>query len=121
MTLNHYITIKKEVAIPPLEMVDDVLAIQKCGTKSIKINTAINIFMEAEKLYLSEKKCNVIHVGSKWESCNELKVHSNKMHESRNEKYLWDVINKSGTQRGTIQTRKKQGFGNSESNSSNCK
>ena len=54
----------------------------------MKVNTAINKFMEAVKLSFSENKCNVIHVGSKWESCNELKVHSNKMHESRNEKYL---------------------------------
>ena len=77
----------------------------------MKVNTAINKFMEAVKLSFSENKCNVIHVGSKWESCNELKVHSNKMHESRNDKYLGDVINKSGTQRGTIQTRKNKGLG----------
>ena len=32
------------------------------------------------------------------------------MHESTNEKYLGDVINKSGTQRGTIQARKQKGF-----------
>ena len=102
---------KQSVPIPPLEMVDDVLAIQKCGTKSIKINTAINTFMEAEKLYLSEKKCNVIHVGSKWENCNELKVHNKKMHESKNEKYLGDSINSTGTQRGTIQERKQKGYG----------
>ena len=83
---------KDSVPIPPLEMVDDVLAIQKCGMQYVNVNTAINNFMEAEKLSLSDKKCNVIHVGSKWESCHKLKVHNRKMHESKHEKYLGDII-----------------------------
>ena len=107
--LLHYY--KESVPIPPLEMVDDVLAIQICGAKSLKINTAINTFMEAEKLSLSDKKCHVIHVGSKLENCKELKVHKNKMHESKSEKYLEDTINSTGSQRSTVQGRKQKGFG----------
>ena len=102
---------KQSVPIPPLEMVDDVLAIQKCGSSSLKVNTAVNTFMESEKLCLSETKSNVIHVGSKLESCNELKVHNKKMHESKKEKYLGDTINRTGSQRATIQDRKQKGFG----------
>ena len=67
--------------------------------------------MEAEKLSLSDKKCNKIHVGSKWESCQELKVHDKKMHESKSEKYLGGTINSTGNQRATIQDRKQKGFG----------
>ena len=51
---------KGSVPIPPLEMVDDVLAIQKCGIKSVNVNTAINNFMETEKLSLSDKKCKLL-------------------------------------------------------------
>ena len=43
-------TTKTTVPLPPLEMVDDVLGVQKCGTKSVNLNGAINTFMEAEKL-----------------------------------------------------------------------
>ena len=67
--------------------------------------------MEAEKLSSSDKKCNVINVGSKWESCQELKVHDKKMHESKSEKYLGGTINSTGNQRATIQDRKQKGFG----------
>ena len=81
--LNYY---KESVTIPPLEMVEDVLAIQKCALQSVNVNTAINNCMEAEKLSLSDKKCNVIHVGSKWECCHKLKVHNRKMHEFKHEK-----------------------------------
>ena len=102
---------KQSVPIPPLEMVDDVLAIQKCGSSSLKVNTAVNTFMESEKFCLSETKSNVIHVGSKLESCNELKVHNKKMHESKKEKYLGDTINRTGSQRATIQDRKQKSFG----------
>ena len=44
-------------------MVDDVLGIQKCSSKSRKLNNAINTFIELEKLTLSQKKCHNVHVG----------------------------------------------------------
>ena len=39
---------------PPLQMVDDIMAIQKCSTKSLQMNVSINIFIELEKLTLSK-------------------------------------------------------------------
>ena len=53
----------------------------------------------------------MIHVGSKWESCHNLKVHNIKMYESKHEKYMGDIITKTGNQRATIQNRKQNGFG----------
>ena len=47
---------KGVVGIPPLQMVDDVLSVQKCSQKSLQVNTTINTFCELEKLTLSEKK-----------------------------------------------------------------
>ena len=53
------------VGTPPLQMVDDILAIQSCSSKSLKVNTAINTFIDLEKLKLSQSKCHNIHLGSK--------------------------------------------------------
>lgn len=58
-TLHTY---KNEVQIPPLGMIDDVLAIAECGTQSVKTNTIINSFIDSKKLQLSSKKCHQIHI-----------------------------------------------------------
>ena len=68
----------QEVAVPPLQMVDDVLSIQKCGRDSIQINQVIDSFMESEKLTLSNKKCHNVHIGQRKEKCKDLKVHNKK-------------------------------------------
>ena len=47
---------KGVVPTPPLQMVDDLLGIQKCSKKSAKLNSRINTFIELEKLKLSDKK-----------------------------------------------------------------
>ena len=54
---------KGKVSVPPLEMVDDVLGIQKFGATSVALNSIINSFFEVEKLTLSKSKSHVIHVG----------------------------------------------------------
>ena len=56
---------KGEVTVPPLEMVDDILTVQKCGMASEKINTEVNLFVEQKKLTLGFKKCVKVHVGKK--------------------------------------------------------
>ena len=56
---------KGEVAVPPLEMIDDILTIQKCGATSLAINSEVNAFIEQKKLKLSRSKCVQIHIGSK--------------------------------------------------------
>ena len=52
---------KGEVDVPPLEMVDDILTIQKCGAASSAINAEVNAFIEQKKLTLGSKKCTKIH------------------------------------------------------------
>ena len=51
------------VATPPLQMVDDVLGIQKCSQKSVRLNSVINKFTDLEKLTVSKKKYHNVHVG----------------------------------------------------------
>ena len=53
---------KGSVAVPPLCMVDDVLAVQECSKNSVQINSVINSFIELKKLKLSSDKCSKIHV-----------------------------------------------------------
>ena len=105
---------KGKVKIPSLGMVDDILAIQKCSNDAIRINAVINAFVETKKLKLSKDKCHQIHVQKKSrnnERCPKLKVHENEMHESEQEKYLGDVVDKSGKVRSTIEDRKNKGYG----------
>ena len=102
---------KGVVATPPLQMVDDILGIQKCSSKSRRLNNAINTFVELEKLTLSKKKCHNVHVGPNLQNCPNLKVHNNKMDNSNQETYLGDKIDKSGKIKPTIDSRVARGYG----------
>ena len=46
-----------------------------------------------------------------WKAATNCKFTIKKMHESKKEKYLGDTINRTGSQRATIQDRKQKGFG----------
>ena len=102
---------KGSVAVPPLCMVDDVLAVQECSQNSVQINSVINSFIELKKLKLSSDKCSKIHVGKVSSSCPDLKVHNMKMKNSNKEKYLGDFIDKSGRVKQTIEERVAKGNG----------
>ena len=55
---------KDIVAIPPLEMIDDLIAFAECGKKSKKLNTFINTKIELKKLKFSKIKCKQMHIGN---------------------------------------------------------
>ena len=86
---------KGVVATPPLQMVDDVMGIQRCSKKSRNLNGTINTFIELEKLRLSKKKCSNIHMGKNDKNCQEFKVHGEKMKQSPQETYLGDKIDRT--------------------------
>ena len=102
---------KGVVPTPPLQMVDDVLAIQTCSQKSVKLNNTINTFIELEKLKLSDKKCHNVHIGRNEQKCHELRVHEEKMKNTNQEKYLGDVLHKSGMIKYTVESRVAKGYG----------
>ena len=56
---------KGEVPVPPLEMVDDVVTVSKCGATSVALNKTVNSFIEHKKLNLNAKKCAKMHIGRK--------------------------------------------------------
>ena len=99
------------VGTPPLQMVDDILGIQNCSSKSLKLNKAINTFMDLEKLTLSKKKCHNIHIGKQNMSCKVLTIDGSKMADLKQEVYLGDTIDKSGSIRPNIEKRKSKGYG----------
>ena len=104
---------KEKVEIPTLGMVDDILSIQKCSMDSVKANSVINAFVEMKKLTLSKNKCQRIHIKNKQNKnmkCPTLKVHESEMGDSVKQKYLGDIIEKSGKIRATIEDRQKKGF-----------
>ena len=100
---------KGVVDTPCLGMVDDLLSIQKCSSKSVKTNATINSFVELKKLKFSKDKCNRIHIGKhsrNLSDCPDLKVHNDAMKSSQKEKYLGDYISDKGTINATIDVRK---------------
>ena len=44
-----------EADVPPMEMVDDILTLQKCGVTSAAMNSEVNAFIEQKKLTLGQK------------------------------------------------------------------
>ena len=102
---------KNSVAVPPLCMVDDILAIQECSQASLQTNAVINSFIELKKLKLSSKKCSKIHLGKDRSCCPQLKVHEENMKDSTQEKYLGDLINSSGKVKKTVEERVAKGYG----------
>ena len=102
---------KGAVAVPPLCMVDDILAVQTCSEATVQVNAVINSFIELKKLTLSAKKCSKIHVGKQSICCPVVKVHDNPMKNSDKEKYLGDQLHKTAKIKVTIEDRVAKGHG----------
>ena len=122
------------VGIPPLAMVDDVLAISECGVETVKVNAFLNSKTNLKKLQFGGDKCKKLHIGKKEHLCPDLCVDSwilvkqdeNKtgirnlkdepdgdfpMEKKEEAKYLGDIICTNGTNRKTVEDRKSKGFG----------
>ena len=102
---------REKVVVPPLEMVDDVLTISKCGPTSIAMNALVNSFMSSNKLKLNKFKCAKIYVGRKCDTCPSLFVQKEKVNDSEQEKYLEEVIHQNGKQHATVVDRLSKGYG----------
>ena len=102
---------KNLVGTPPLQMIDDVMAIQKCSTKSLIINKTINTFIDLEKLSLSKNKCHYIHFGNPKTECHILRVDGQKMQNSKKETYLGDILEDNTKTKANIEKRKLKEYG----------
>jgi hypothetical protein len=101
------------IKIGVLGMVDDNLAIAKCGINSLKKNAVINSFIEMQRLTLSEEKSVVMHISRKKckKICPELKVHKSIMKRVDTVRYLGDVVSASGSMRPCVEDRRDKGWG----------
>ena len=129
--LFHY---RDSVEIPPLSMVDDLLCVNSCGLDTVLLNSFIKAKSNMKKLQFGEKKCHKIHVACDQTLCPSLtvdrwkekqidKVETNKssvedihdgfheLEESSSEKYLGDIISRTGKNDENIQARYKKGLG----------
>ena len=103
----------ENIQLGVLGMVDDNLAIAKCGTSSLMKNSVINSFFETQRLQLSEEKSVVLHIGKKkcQNTCPKLKVHDSEMRTAESVRYLGDVISSSGSLRPCLEDRRNKGWG----------
>ena len=100
----------KGVPIPPLGMVDDIICVTNVN-QTQKMNQIINTFIESKKLKRSTTKCYQIHIGEGHLKCPKLKVHDSDMKVTQSEKYLWDIVNSTGSIQETIDKQKSKGQG----------
>ena len=103
---------KKEVEVPPLQMVDDIIAASKCGNQVVETKSVVNIFLKMKKLELSESKCSRIHIGkSKCKLCPKIYANKEQTIDSEKEKYLGGFLTTSTNPKATNQDRKTRGYG----------
>ena len=102
---------KGEVGVPALEMVDDIVEVQKCGVDTIRSNAVVNSITEHKKLTLNANKCHKIHCGHISQCLTNMKVHDTSMHQSSEEKHLDDQINQNTKHASTIAKRRAKSNG----------
>ena len=96
-----------------LGMIDDTLAISKCGTGPIQKNASLMSFIESQRLTMSKTKSVVLHVGKKskcTKPCPTLRVHESEMKVTDSVRYLGDIVSATGTRRPCIDDRRSKGW-----------
>ena len=102
-----------DIKLGVLGMIDDTLAISKCGTAAIQKNAVLNSFIETQRLTMSKSKSVVLHIGrqSKCSTpCPTLRVHDNEMKTADTVRYLGDIVSASGALRPCIDDRRNKGW-----------
>ena len=102
---------KNTTSIPPLSLIDDILAVTSCSSKSIETNAFIQAKIHGKRLELGPNKCFQMHVGKSSSSCPTLSVHSQPMHTTNREKYLGQIISSNGKLENNITERFNKGLG----------
>ena len=91
---------KDIITIPPLGMIDDVISINECGAKAIKMNALIQNKVNCKRLTLGPSKCFHMHIGKNEKSCPSLLIgpedDEHLMNMAKKEKYLGNIITDSG-------------------------
>ena len=103
---------KNLVDIPPLQMVDDIIAASQCGNQTNLVNSAITTFAKLKKLKLSYKKCARLHISkNSCNSCPDILIDNKQIKDSEKEKYLGDYLTKFANPLATMESRRQKGEG----------
>ena len=110
---NHDILYKYKncVTIPPLSMIDDILAVSSCSVNSILVNSMIEAKLHTKNLQLGSKKCFHMHVGKRVNDCKSLRVNNSTMNTTLKEKYLGNIVSADGKVDINITDRYNRGVG----------
>ena len=110
---KHLFTYKKLVKVPPLAMIDDILAVAECGMRSLATNTFINTKTEIKKLEFSRPKFKHIHVVDECPFSPTLEVHGEAIDKTTHEKYLGDIVANTLIEcnKKNVSSRKTKGLG----------
>ena len=102
---------KNCTSIPPLSLIDDIIAVGNCSSDSVKVNATIQGKIQGKQLELSHKKCFKMHVGKYHECCPILSVHRKEMKTTSSERYLGDIITSDAKITNNITDRYNKGIG----------
>ena len=61
-----------EVGLPPLGLVDDLVAIAECGVKAVEMIAFLNVQTNIKKLRFGTDKCYKLHIGKDKSLCQDL-------------------------------------------------
>ena len=98
-------------------MVDDILAVSRCGHESVSLNTYLTTQIEMKKLRFhvpdakGKTKCHQIHVGKPSTLCPELQIHGYPMEKVNQYTYLGDIISFDASNSVNIKDRVGKGVG----------
>ena len=102
---------KKCVTIPPLAMIDDILAVTECSLKSVRVNAMIESHVNSMQLKMGEKKCFHMHIGKDKHKCRPLQVNNSVVNTLSKETYLGSIITSDGKIDQHILDRQNKGIG----------
>ena len=108
---EHLYLYKERVQVLPLGMVDDIIAVSRCGHPSVALNTYLTTQIELKKLRFhipdskGKTKCHQLHIGRKSTMCPELRIHGHKMERVDHDVYLGDMISSDGKNNLTVKDR----------------
>ena len=127
-------TYRETIKIPPLAMVDDIVAVSVCGIETVDMNSYLNTKTNLKKLQFGTKKCVKMHVGCYTPYCPDLYIDQWKlenveesgcnirdlvdvtdddhlMEDTVEQKYLGDIISSTGSNKNNIASRRGKGIG----------
>ena len=102
---------KKCISIPPLSLIDDIIAITVCSADSVKMNAMIETKIAGKQLSIGHKKCFQMHIGNQTTCCPFLHVNKKEMLTTKSEKYLGDILSSDAKIDINVQERYNKGIG----------